>query len=73
MEGFYGLFSRTIQLPVEVAIDKIDKAEAQFKKVVLTLMFTKSANALAELKKYSDQGGVNLCVKRHSQRVTLVD
>jgi HSP20 family protein len=48
MERSYGSFSRTIPLPVEV---ETDKAEAKFKKGVLSITLPKSARAVAETKK----------------------
>jgi len=47
-ERMYGAFSRTIPLPVEI---ETDKAEASFKKGVLTITLPKSAKALKETKK----------------------
>jgi len=48
MERSYGSFNRTIHLPVEV---DTNKAEAQFKKGVLTVKIPKTAKALEEKKK----------------------
>ena len=52
-ERTYGSFSRTIPLPVEV---ETDKAEATFKKGVLTIVMPKSAKALKETKKIPING-----------------
>jgi HSP20 family protein len=48
MERSYGSFTRTIPLPVEV---ETDKAEAKFKKGVLSITLPKTAKAVAETKK----------------------
>jgi HSP20 family protein len=48
MERSYGSFSRTIPLPVEV---DTDKAEAVYKKGILTVKIPKSPKALEEKKK----------------------
>jgi HSP20 family protein len=50
MERSYGSFSRTIPLPAEVDMDKV---EAQFKKGVLKVTLRKSADAVKETKKIS--------------------
>ncbi len=47
-ERVYGSFSRTIPLPVEI---DADKAEAHFRKGVLTVTLPKTAKALKEIKK----------------------
>lgn len=47
-ERVYGSFSRTVALPVEI---DTDKAEARFKKGVLTVTLPKTAKALKEIKK----------------------
>ncbi|MEW6117366.1 MAG: Hsp20/alpha crystallin family protein [Nitrospirota bacterium] len=48
MERSYGSFSRTIPLPLEV---ETDRAEATFKKGVLTVTLPKTAKAIKETKK----------------------
>jgi HSP20 family protein len=48
MERSYGSFTRTIPLPSEI---ETDKAEAYFKKGVLTVKIPKSAKAIEEKKK----------------------
>jgi HSP20 family protein len=48
MERSYGSFSRTIPLPVDI---ESDKAEAEFKKGVLTVKISKSAKAVESKKK----------------------
>ncbi len=48
MERSYGSFTRTIPLPVEV---ETDKAEAKFKKGVLTVTLPKTAKAVEGTKK----------------------
>ncbi len=48
MERSYGSFTRTIPLPVEV---ETDKAEAKFKKGVLTVVLPKTAKAVEGTKK----------------------
>ncbi len=48
LERSYGSFSRTIPLPVET---ETDKAEAHFKKGVLTINIPKSAKSIGEKKK----------------------
>lgn len=48
MERSYGSFSRTLPLPVEVVADK---AEATYKKGVLTVLLPKTAEAVKETKK----------------------
>lgn len=50
MERSFGSFTRTVPLPVEVDIDKVD---AKFKKGVLTVTLPKTAKALEETKKIS--------------------
>jgi HSP20 family protein len=50
MERSYGSFSRTIPLPAEVDMDKV---EAQFKKGVLKVTLPKTADAVKESKKIS--------------------
>jgi HSP20 family protein len=47
MERSYGSFSRTLPLPVEIVTDK---AEATFKKGVLTVLLPKTEKALKETK-----------------------
>ena len=48
MERSYGSFTRSIPLPVEV---DIDKAEASYKKGILTVRIPKTAKAIEEKKK----------------------
>lgn len=48
MERSYGSFSRTIPLPIEI---ETDKAEAMFKKGVLSITLPKTAKAITETKK----------------------
>jgi|SRR5208283_3082316 len=48
MERSYGSFSRMIPLPVEI---ETDKAEATFKKGVLSITLPKTSKAVAETKK----------------------
>jgi HSP20 family protein len=48
MERVYGLFSRTIPLPLEV---NVDAAKADYKKGVLTINIPKTEKALKETKK----------------------
>lgn len=50
MERSYGSFSRTIPLPAEVDMDKV---EAQFRKGVLNVTLPKTAGAVRETKKIS--------------------
>jgi HSP20 family protein len=50
MERSYGSFTRSVPLPVEVDIDKVD---AKFKKGVLTVTLPKTAKAVEETKKIS--------------------
>jgi HSP20 family protein len=48
MERSYGAFSRTIALPVEVNIDKV---EAKFSKGILSIVLPKAESALKETKR----------------------
>ena len=48
VERSYGSFTRTIPIPVEVDLEKVD---AEFKKGVLTITMPKTAKALKETKK----------------------
>lgn len=64
VECSYGSFSRTIPLPVEI---ESDKADAHFKKGVLTVKIPKSAKAIESKKKIAIPEGLCNYKKEHQK------